>query len=272
MKPKHWVYPVSKARLYWCKARIEYYQAMGNLEISVVAKDNEFASHLRLLRSNHLLGKQAISPNMFRHSADTIARELINRHIRKAIPHTAIGLFPWRAGLVFLYNFMSSPNVKPLNAYHLGASRDEKTLHTKIYFEEPAPLLVENKFSRHELVHCYVMDPMLATGNTTITAIERLLKYQVRKESITDAMITVVSLFAAPEGVARLIQKYPRLRVITVALDDHLDERGFIVPGCGDFGDQYTEGLTAKHFKNFRIYEWFSSHAWTVFSERMGQK
>ena len=272
MKPKRWVYPVSKARLTWCKSRMQHYQAMGNLEVSVIAKDNEFARHLRLLRSNHLLGKQAISANMFRYSADTIARELVSRYIRKAIPHTPIGLFPGRAGLIFFHNFMSSPGVKPLNAYHLGASRDEKTLRTKIYFEEPAPLLVENKFSRHELVHCYVMDPMLATGNTTITATERLLKYRVRKESINDSMITVISLFAAPEGVARLIEKYPKLRIITVALDDHLDERGLIVPGCGDFGDQYNEGLTAEHYKEFRIYGWLSPRAWDEFIERMGQK
>lgn len=272
MKPQRWVYPVSDKRLAWCKAQVWRYRDTGNFFVSPIALEKNFATRMRLLRVNHLTGKEVIPANMFRESADIIARELIERHICKANPHTPIGLFPWRAGLVFFYNFMSSVGKRPAYAYHLGASRDEKTLRTKIYFEEPAPVLVQNKFAWREVAHCYVLDPMLATGNTTATAIERLLKYRVRKEPVTDAMITVMSFFAAPEGVVRLIEKYPNLRIITMALDDHLDERGFIKPGCGDFGDQYVEGLTADHFKDFRIFGWMLPRAWEAFRERMDRK
>lgn len=272
MKPKRWVYPVGADRLAWCKAQMEQYQELGNLEISPLAAGQEFGTHLRLLRINHLAREELISAPLFRASANFVAREMIRRYIRHSIPCTPIGLFPWRASLVFLRDFMSLANASPKNVYHLGASRDEKTLRTKIYFEEPAPLLVENKFRRREIVHCYIMDPMLATGNTIITAIEHLKKYRARKNQITDAMITVISLFAAPEGVARLINQYPSLRIITAALDDHLDKHGFITPGCGDFGDQYFAGLKAENFKEFYIYDWISSRVWPAFVERMNRR
>ena len=82
----------------------------------------------------------------------------------------------------------------------------------------------------------FVLDPMLATGGTLETVITMLAHRGA-------AAVTAVCLLAAPEGVARLQAAFPRdaplpVRVVTAAMDDHLNERGYIVPGLGDAGDR----------------------------------
>ena len=78
---------------------------------------------------------------------------------------------------------------------------------------------------------CLLLDPMLATGGTAAAAC-RLLK----RRGLSS--IRYVGLIAAPEGVARLHDDHPDVPVFVAALDDRLDERGFILPGLGDAGDR----------------------------------
>merc|ERR1711991_807169 len=77
-------------------------------------------------------------------------------------------------------------------------------------------------------------DPMLATGGSVITAIEVLEKNGVKPKDIIFA-----NLFAAPEGIKALFEKFPDIRVVTTAIDDKLDDKKYIIPGCGDFGDRF---------------------------------
>ena len=89
----------------------------------------------------------------------------------------------------------------------------------------------------HHLAHrqVFVLDPMLATGGTLIAAIDLLLERGARD-------VTAICLLAAPEGIARLEEAYANrdvdVTVVTAAVDSHLNEKGYIVPGLGDAGDR----------------------------------
>jgi uracil phosphoribosyltransferase len=105
----------------------------------------------------------------------------------------------------------------------IGLRRDETTHRPLAYLER----LPEDLGGRD----AYVVDPMLATGGSLATACAML---QARDAG----RITALCLIAAPEGVARVEETDPGVRVFTAALDPELDERAFIVPGLGDAGDR----------------------------------
>jgi|TARA_B110000444_G_scaffold183994_1_gene172992 uracil phosphoribosyltransferase len=105
----------------------------------------------------------------------------------------------------------------------VGMYRDEKTLEpTEYYCKVPAEL-------EKRLV--IAVDPMLATGNSSVAAIDRL-----KKEGAAD--IRFLCLLAAPEGVARMKEAHPDVPIFTASLDEKLNEHGYIVPGLGDAGDR----------------------------------
>ena len=105
----------------------------------------------------------------------------------------------------------------------VGMYRDEKTLEPiEYYCKVPAEL--ENRL-------VIAVDPMLATGNSSVAAIDRL-----KKEGAQD--LRLLCLLAAPEGVARMKEAHPDVPIFTASLDEKLDERGYIVPGLGDAGDR----------------------------------
>jgi uracil phosphoribosyltransferase len=76
-----------------------------------------------------------------------------------------------------------------------------------------------------------VLDPMLATGNSSVAAISKVKEAGART-------VTLVCLVAAPEGIERLHNAHPDTRIVTASIDRGLNERGFIVPGLGDAGDR----------------------------------
>ncbi len=106
---------------------------------------------------------------------------------------------------------------------HLGLVRDENTLRASEYVARLPPDLA----GRGALL----LDPMLATGGTAVSAVDRL-------KAAGASSIRFACVVAAPEGAARLAAAHPDVKVLAAALDERLNERGYIVPGLGDAGDR----------------------------------
>lgn len=105
----------------------------------------------------------------------------------------------------------------------VGLYRDEETLEpVQYYFKVPTEL-------QDRLV--IAVDPMLATGNSSVAAIDLLKKAGARN-------IRFLCLLASPEGIARMKEAHPDVPIVTAAIDSHLNEQGYIVPGLGDAGDR----------------------------------
>ncbi|MFQ3356957.1 MAG: uracil phosphoribosyltransferase [Paracoccaceae bacterium] len=105
----------------------------------------------------------------------------------------------------------------------VGLYRDPETLKPVQYYCK-LPDLLDERIS-------IVVDPMLATGNSSVAAID-LLKQKGAKN------IRFLCLLAAPEGIARMKEAHPDVPIVTAALDSHLNLHGYIVPGLGDAGDR----------------------------------
>lgn len=106
---------------------------------------------------------------------------------------------------------------------HVGLYRDEETLQPHVYFEKYPVTIAEST--------AIIVDPMLATGGSAIAAID-----MVKKQGATD--IRLVCLVGAPEGVAAVEEAHPEVDIYLAALDEKLNEKGYIVPGLGDAGDR----------------------------------
>jgi uracil phosphoribosyltransferase len=105
----------------------------------------------------------------------------------------------------------------------IGLKRHEQTLKAAVYHESlPADL------SDFEII---LIDPMLATGGSAVAALKLLADRHAQR-------IRLVNLVAAPEGIRRVHKFYPELPIFTAAVDDRLNEQGYIVPGLGDAGDR----------------------------------
>lgn len=106
---------------------------------------------------------------------------------------------------------------------HVGLYRDHVTLEAvKYYFKVPTSI------SERKVI---AVDPMLATGNTTTSAVTSLKEAGAKD-------IKLLCLLAAPEGVARVNEAHPDVPIFTAALDERLNEKGYILPGLGDAGDR----------------------------------
>lgn len=106
---------------------------------------------------------------------------------------------------------------------HIGLYRNPVTLQPVEYFMKVPTDIAERR--------TIVVDPMLATGNSVSAAVKRL-KEKGAKE------IKLVTLLSAPEGIAHFHEEHPDVPIFTAALDSHLNDHGYIVPGLGDAGDR----------------------------------
>jgi uracil phosphoribosyltransferase len=133
-----------------------------------------------------------------------------------------IGLVPiLRAGLGLVEGFWEL--MPSAEVWHIGLYRDEKTLRPVEYY---------NKLPLEPTVSvCLILDPMLATGGSATATAEVLKRWGVKK-------IKFVGLIGAPEGIKLMQEKHPDIDIYLAAIDDHLNERAYIVPGLGDAGDR----------------------------------
>lgn len=133
-----------------------------------------------------------------------------------------LGLVPiLRAGITMADALMElAPSAQ---VWHLGLYRDEQT-HEPVHYY--------NRLPPHPTVDvAVVLDPMLATGGSAIAAVDVLKRWGVPE-------VRFLGLIAAPEGIARLHERHPDVRIHVGAVDERLNEHAFIVPGLGDAGDR----------------------------------
>jgi uracil phosphoribosyltransferase len=138
------------------------------------------------------------------------------------IPGKKVAVCPiLRAGMGMLDGVLSLIPVARVG--FIGLFRDEETLQPVEYYVKLPTDVAERDV--------LVLDPMLATGNSTAAAVTVVKNAGARN-------ITVVALIAAPEGVALIEREHPDVRVVVASIDSHLNEKGYIVPGLGDAGDR----------------------------------
>ena len=131
-----------------------------------------------------------------------------------------------RAGLIFTDE--ASDILPQACIRHIGMYRDEKTLKPVWYYNK-VPMEAPNP----ENFYIYITDPMLATGNSLLEAI-RL--YADKKIPMSN--IKCICIMAAPEGIENIQREFPEVEIITAAVDEGINEKGYIVPGMGDAGDR----------------------------------
>lgn len=126
-----------------------------------------------------------------------------------------------RAGMGMIDGVLNViPNAK---IGHIGLYRDEETLEPHKYYYK-VPKDIENR----EVI---IVDPMLATGGSAVDAIKMIKADGAKK-------IKFLCMIAAPEGIERVQKEYPDVQIFAVALDERLNEKGYILPGLGDAGDR----------------------------------
>ncbi len=126
-----------------------------------------------------------------------------------------------RAGMGMLDGVLSL--VSGARVGFIGLYRDEETLEPVEYYVK-----LPNDLADRDAI---VLDPMLATGNSSVAAITKVKDAGART-------VTLVCLVAAPEGIERVHAEHPEVRIVTASVDRGLNEKGYIVPGLGDAGDR----------------------------------
>lgn len=140
-------------------------------------------------------------------------------------PEIPVAVIPiLRAGLSLLDGAQA---LLPLaSVYHLGLARNEETLEPSWYLNK-----LPEQF--HPETRVLIPEPMLATGGTSMTVMAELVRRGIQPEHVR-----FISVVVAPQALQRLSADYPALKIFTAAIDEGLNERGFIVPGLGDAGDR----------------------------------
>ena len=146
------------------------------------------------------------------------------KSIQKQISGKKVAIIPiLRAGLGMVDGFLAM--LPAAKVGHVGLYRDEETLEPHEYFVKLPADIAERQL--------FVVDPMLATGGSAVAAIEALVKRGAKPENIK-----FICLVAAPEGAKVLNEAYPDVEIIVAAMDEKLNEVGYILPGLGDAGDR----------------------------------
>lgn len=138
------------------------------------------------------------------------------------LPDKAVAIVPiLRAGLGMVEGILTF--IPTAKVGHIGVYRNEKTLKPVYYYCKLPEDIADRKV--------ILVDPMLATGGSANYAIDYL-----KEKGVKD--IVFLSLIAAPEGIANVVEKHPDVDIYTAKIDEGLNEKGYIYPGLGDAGDR----------------------------------
>jgi len=171
------------------------------------------------------LARQAITLLLYEATRDLPAREGTVRTPLADAPATrltgeVVAIPVLRAGLGLLGPVLEL--LPRVSVGYIGLERDESTAVARIYYRKLPPLAGKVPL---------LLDPMLATGGSAVQAIDLI-------EESGGTGTRMICVVAAPEGLRALEQRHPQVDVFTAALDSGLNDRAFIVPGLGDFGDR----------------------------------
>jgi len=157
------------------------------------------------------------------HFKKIIIQTPLKKTIGKTLTQPVVIVPILRAGLGLVEGFIKFlPNAE---RGHIGLYRDENTY-------KPVEYLCKLPKIKNKLF--IVLDPMLATGNSSIEAINL-----IKGSGVNNSNIFLVSLLAAPEGLKNIQKAHPKIRIFTTSIDKCLNKQKFIIPGLGDAGDRY---------------------------------
>lgn len=131
-----------------------------------------------------------------------------------------------RAGLVF--SDVIAELLPEISIQHIGMYRDEKTLKPVWYYDK-TPV----EYNNPEKLRIFILDPMLATGNSSLEAIKLFANKKIPPENIK-----IIALLSAPEGIKKVQHAFCDVKIYTACVDEKLNEKGYIIPGLGDAGDR----------------------------------
>jgi uracil phosphoribosyltransferase len=203
-------------------------------------KNLTVVSHPLIDHSLTILRNKETKPDEFRRHADVVSKVLLieaikQLHVKEKKIMTPLAPFSGRelkddvivvpvlrAGLAMLTAMRDL--LPSMSVGFIGLERDEQTAIAREYY-----LKIPKIFATHIV---FVIDPMLATGGSMDDTIAAVKAKGAKR-------IVGVSIVSAPEGLKRVALHHPEVPVFTGAIDDHLNEKAYIVPGLGDFGDRY---------------------------------
>jgi len=215
--------------------------------MNTITDENILVCEYPLVEHNlSVIRNKETSPELFRNAARRLAYILLYQaysnlpmktvetqtpicktHTRIIDPNADIIIAPiLRAGLAFAD--VAAEILPQATIRHIGMYRDEETLQP-IWYYNKTPVELENPAN----TYVYVLDPMLATGNSSIETINLFLKKGMKEENLT-----FVNLIASPQGIKNIRDRFKRIRIVTAHIDETLNEKGYIVPGLGDAGDR----------------------------------
>ena len=131
-----------------------------------------------------------------------------------------------RAGLSF--SDVIAEILPEISIQHIGMYRNEKTLKPVWYYDKTSV-----EYSTPDRLRIFILDPMLATGNSSLEAIKLFANKKIPPENIK-----LITLLSSPEGIKKLQHAYQDVKIYTTCVDEKLNEKGYIIPGLGDAGDR----------------------------------
>jgi uracil phosphoribosyltransferase len=178
---------------------------------------DSFKKHLSVLRD------RTTPMAAFKKSANALS-QLIAEETKQELTSSHIVLVPiLRAGMALLPTFMETfPEAR---VGFIGIHRDDNA-QPHLYYEKFPPLTPND--------HLIILDPMIATGGSTLVTLDKLTSMGAKA-----ANISLVAMIGAPEGKEAVLSQYPDIHLHIAILDEKLDDKKYIIPGLGDFGDRF---------------------------------
>lgn len=207
-----------------------------------------------------LRGSQHINvrPAEWRQALENQCDRTIKAYMQQHSQSKVLALLMWRAGLAYLPACLKYG----ISVYHLDVKRDEATL--KASARMPLNEKDETNIQKGSYDQILVPDPMLASGASMVFTIDLLKDLGVPEDKII-----LPCVVAAPEGVSRILNIYPEIKIIAASLDDHLDKNAYIQPGLGDAGDKFFCGNRLSNFLETR--QAFTDGQWNYLEWKLGE-